>query len=122
RLSQSGMVRYWQRHRGPGWQRRAALNGLGAATTGLVTVIVVLTKFTEGAWIVIIAIPLFVLGFYGVHRHYRYVARRLAAGVDAVKRASGDLTNVFVLTIVELDAAARFAVWYARAIVGQQLR
>jgi amino acid transporter len=121
-LSQTGMVRYWQRHRGPGWRLRAALNGLGAATTGLVTVIVVLTKFAEGAWIVIIAIPLFVLGFYGIHRHYRSVARRLAAGVDAVKRARSSLTNEFVVPIVELNAASRFAVWYARAIAGRQFR
>jgi len=121
-LSQTGMVRYWQRRRVPGWQWRAALNGVGAAATGVVTIIVILTKFAEGAWIVIVAIPIFVLAFYGVHRHYRYVARRLAAGVDAVKRARSDLTNQVVLPVADLDAATRFAVWYARAVAGKEFR
>jgi amino acid transporter len=119
-ISQAGMVRYWQRNRGGGWRARAALNGLGATATGVVTIIVILTKFVEGAWIVIVAIPLFVLTFYAIHRHYRYVARRLAAGVEAVKRARGDLTNHVVLPVAELDAAPRFAVWYARSIAGKK--
>jgi amino acid permease-like protein len=121
-LSQAGMVRYWQRQGDPGWRARAALNGLGAAATGVVTVVVVLTKFTEGAWIVIVAIPIFVLAFYGVHRHYRYTARRLAAGVDAVKRARASLTNEIVLPVTDLTPASRFAVWYARAVAGKAFR
>ena len=76
-LSQAGMVRYWNRKQGPGWKRSAAVNGVGAVSTGVVTVIVVLTKFTQGAWLVIIAIPLLVLMFLGIHRHYRRFARRL---------------------------------------------
>jgi hypothetical protein len=48
-LSQAGMVRCWLRRRETGWHRRAALNALGAATTGVVTVVVILTKFLEGA-------------------------------------------------------------------------
>ena len=121
-LSQVGMVRYWQRHGSSGWRRRALVNGIGATATGVVTVIVVLTKFTQGAWIVILAIPLFVLAFYGFHRHYRNVARRLSAGIDAVKRARGGLTNEVVLPVEELDAATRFGVWYARAVAGKEFR
>src|SRR5579871_33460 len=67
-LSQAGMVRYWQRRHGPGWQRRAAINATGAAATFVVAVVVVITKFTEGAWLVIVAIPLMVGAFYGVRR------------------------------------------------------
>jgi amino acid transporter len=121
-LSQAGMVRYWQRQGDPGWRARAALNGLGAAATGVVTVVVILTKFTEGAWIVIVAIPIFVLAFYGVHRHYRYTARRLAAGVDAVKRARASLTNEIVLPVTDLTPASRSAVWYACAVAGKAFR
>jgi len=58
-LSQSGMVRYWQRVRGRRWPLRAAVNGLGAIATGAVTLVVVYTKFAEGAWLVIVAVPLF---------------------------------------------------------------
>jgi amino acid transporter len=121
-LSQTGMVRYWRRHGGRHWKARVALNGLGATATGLVTVVVILTKFLEGAWIVTVAIPLFVLGFYGVHRHYAYVARRLAAGLDAVRRARATLTNEIILPVTNLDAPTRFAVWYARAVAGKDFR
>jgi amino acid transporter len=121
-LSQAGMVQHWRRHRGPGWRGRAAVNGVGATATGVVTAIVILTKFAEGAWIVIVAIPVFVLAFYGVNRHYRSVARRLRAGIDAVHRARGGLTNEVVLPVEKLDAATRFAVWYARAVAGRDFR
>jgi amino acid transporter len=121
-LSQAGMVRYWRRHRGPRWQARAALNALGATVTGVVSVVVILTKFLEGAWIVMIAIPVFVLLFYSVHRHYKYVSRRLRAGLDAVRRARTDLTNQIVLPVAELNASTRFAVWYARAVAGRSFR
>ena len=60
-LSQAGMVRYWRRTRGPGWRRRAVINGIGAAATGIVTLLVIQTKFTEGAWAVMVAIPVLVL-------------------------------------------------------------
>jgi hypothetical protein len=56
-LSQASMVRYWFRHRRPGWPIRALLNGTGALATGVVAVIIGLTKFTHGAWIVVVLIP-----------------------------------------------------------------
>src|SRR5205814_5988881 len=55
-LSQAGMVRYWLRVKTPGWYGRMLVNGVGAAATGLVTVIVIWTKFAEGAWLVTVAI------------------------------------------------------------------
>ena len=60
-LSQAGMVRYWLRTRDPGWSHRIVVNAVGATATGLVTLIVIWTKFAEGAWLVIVAIPLLVL-------------------------------------------------------------
>src|SRR6266581_6037820 len=78
-LAQAGMVRYWLRTRRPGWRWSAVLNAVGAATTFVVAVIVIVTKFLAGAWMVIIAIPLMILTFYAIRRHYRAVARRLRA-------------------------------------------
>src|SRR2546430_6283475 len=75
-LAQAGMVRYWLRTRRPGWRWSALLNGVGGATTAVVTVIVIATKFLAGAWMVIVAIPVLILMFYAVRRHYRAVARR----------------------------------------------
>ncbi len=117
-LSQLGMVRYWLRRK----ERRSAfVNGLGGVTTGLVTLIVVETKFTEGAWAVIVAIPLFVLAFYGIRRHYRKVARRLRAGTAAVA-AAPPATNTVVLQVEELNDATRQAIWYVRRIAGDGFR
>ena len=69
-LSQSGMVRHHLRHKNSGWRIGAAINAIGAATTGLIAVIVVVSKFTEGAWIPAVLIPFMVLGFRQIGRHY----------------------------------------------------
>ena len=116
-LSQAGMVRYWMRTHDPGWRHRALLNGIGASATGLVTLIVISTKFAEGAWLVIVAIPLFVLGFVGINRHYRRFARRLDAGVGAI-RAAGAPTNRVLLWVESLDTASEGGLWYAKQIAG----
>jgi len=76
-LSQAGMVRHWLKLRGPGWNWKVAVNGLGAATTAVVLVIVTATKFIHGAWIVIVLIPLFVAMFRAIKRHYESVAEQL---------------------------------------------
>src|SRR4029453_17389798 len=60
-LSQAGMVRYWRRTRDRGWRLRSTANAVGAAATGVVTGVVIWTKFAAGAWMVIAAIPLLVL-------------------------------------------------------------
>jgi len=86
-LSQAGMVRYWKRVRGPRWRYRALVNAVGATATGVVASVVIVTKFGEGAWIVIVAIPSLVLVCYGIRRHYRGIARRLQAGAAAVVAA-----------------------------------
>ncbi len=76
-LSQAGMVVHWLRQRGMGWFLKALFNGLGALTTAGTFFIVGASKFLEGAWIVALLIPLLVLGFLSISRHYRQVARSL---------------------------------------------
>ena len=77
-LSQSSMVRRWLVRRDEGWWWRAWLNGLGAATTGLVLLVIAVTKFADGAWVVVMLIPILVMGFMVIHRHYDDVARQLS--------------------------------------------
>jgi hypothetical protein len=79
-LSQSGMVRHWLREQGPGWRSKLAVNGLGAFTTGVVTLVVIGSKFTEGAWIVVVLVTLLVWGFLSIHGHYAEQARELDEG------------------------------------------
>jgi amino acid transporter len=72
-LSQSGMVAHWLRHRGPHWLKSALVNGLGAFVTGITVVVVLVAKFTQGAWITLLFIPLTVMLFTMVRRHYHSV-------------------------------------------------
>jgi hypothetical protein len=108
-------VRYWLRTRDTGWSWRFLINVVGASATGLVTVIVIWTKFAEGAWLVIVAIPLLVLMFLGVNRHYRRFARRLQAQAKAVA-AAGMPTNDVLVWVDAIDVATEGALWYARQI------
>ena len=120
-LSQAGMVRYWHRTRGSRWRYRAFVNGVGAAATGLVTVIVVITKFDAGAWIVLVTMPALVLAFYATRRHYRGVARRLRAGTDAVV-AAPPTRNTTLLLVESIDEAAGDALWFVRTTNGGNYR
>ena len=74
-LSQSGMVVHWWKKRGPNWLKSALVNGLGALVTGITTVVVLVAKFVEGAWITLLFIPLVIVLFAMVRRHYHYVTR-----------------------------------------------
>jgi amino acid transporter len=76
-LSQAGMVVHWWRERGEGWQRHALMNGIGSLSTLLVLVVIVISKFSQGAWSVVIAIPLLVLLLASVRRRYRRVFSQL---------------------------------------------
>jgi amino acid transporter len=114
-LSQAGMVRYWLRTRPDGWRGKVALNAFGATMTALVDLIVIWTKFAEGAWIVTVAIPLLVVGFLRIRRHYARIARRLRAGAEAVA-AAPPASNRTLLVVDELNGATDEALWLARTI------
>ncbi|BCM71147.1 MULTISPECIES: APC family permease [Streptomyces] len=79
-IAQVGMVRHWARERGPGRHGKALLNGCGALLTGIAAVVVTATKFTEGAWLIVLALPLLVLAFESVHRAYARIGERLGLG------------------------------------------
>jgi amino acid transporter len=72
-LSQSGMVMHWRKKRGPHWLKSALVNGFGALVTGITVVVVLVAKFVEGAWITLLFIPLTIVFFIAVRRHYHAV-------------------------------------------------
>jgi len=72
-LSQTGMVMHWRRNRGPGWLKSAFVNGLGAVVTGITVLVVLVAKFAQGAWITLLFIPLAIVLFTVVRRHYHSV-------------------------------------------------
>ncbi len=78
-LSQAGMVVHWKKNKGPHSQKSMVVNGLGALVTGVTVVVVLVAKFTEGAWITIVMIPLLLLLMGAVRRHYHQVALQIAS-------------------------------------------
>src|SRR5271166_5484681 len=79
-LSQFGMVRHWRAERSRGWRSRAVINGFGAVLTALTTIIELVSKFTEGAWLIVLVIPGLVLLFNQVHRTYDRIGAMLELG------------------------------------------
>ncbi len=114
-LSQGGMVRHWWRLRREhkGWQRSLVINGLGAMTTLLVTLVIASTKFLAGAWIVVVLIPLLVVMFLGISHHYRRVERELTTSLPLQQEA---IRHRFIVPIASLNPVARFSLAYARSI------
>lgn len=136
-LAQSGMVAYWWRHRERGWRAALATNLLGAVLSGIVVLIAAVTKFTQGAWIVVLLVPLDVLAFRRVHAHYesaraaltprpdsagpaprvRIAPPRLAR--DASQRLAeaqdepGEVQSFAVVPVAVLDLSALHALAYA---------
>jgi amino acid transporter len=112
-LSQAGMVRKWLRDKGPSWKRNLAVNGIGVTATAVVLVIVAVTQFTLGAWIVIAAMPVIVSFFLAVHRHYERVGQVLRTRNLTADQES---RNTFLFLVRELDTATLDAVSYLRAL------
>jgi len=81
-LSQAGMVVHWWKQRGGGWRAKTLINGFGSLVTAMVTVVLLFSKFSQGAWLVVLAIPMLVSLFLTIQRHYRSVARRLRLASD----------------------------------------
>lgn len=77
-LSQAGMVEHWRRAGGPGSRRALILNAAGAIATGATTLLVAISKFVEGAWLIVVAVPALVLTFRAIHRHYRFIGMQIA--------------------------------------------
>lgn len=96
-LAQSGMVLYWRRERPAGWRRRVAVNGLGAVMTAAATVVFVITKFTSGAWVVVVAVPTFIACFHWVESYYSRLAKRIGLGqIPPAPKAGKTLVLVLV--------------------------
>ena len=114
-LSQSGMVRHWWRLRNEhkGWLRSMLINALGAFTTLLVSLVISSTKFLEGAWIVVVLIPLLVLMFLGIHLHYMKVERERVVNIPVHPK---DIHHRLIVPIAGLDRAAIQSLAYARSI------
>jgi amino acid transporter len=113
-LSQAGMVMHWLRSKEPNAYLSAIVNGIGAFATGLTLIIVIVTKFAEGAWLVLIALPLLFLIMQAIEWHYREVAEEIAISGPVPLREPSPLIAVVPLdhlnTVSARALQAAFAV------------
>lgn len=112
-LSQGGMVRRWLRLKERGWRWRMCVNGVGAGVTGVVLLTLAVTKFMEGAWIVVVVVPLLVLVFAVMHRHYEGVAVELSLeGLESPPK----FQHTVLILIGDVHRGVVRAVQYARTL------
>ena len=114
-LSQGGMLTRWWRRREPGWRAGLAINGLGTLTTAVVALVVGSSNFLQGAWLVILLVPLLMLLLTGINRHYREMDRALA--LDRIPE-TGEVAPkpIVIVPISRLDRPARQAIAFANSI------
>jgi amino acid transporter len=139
-LAQSGMVAHWWHHREHRWQRALAINLVGAVLSGAVAIIAAVTKFAEGAWLVVVLIPLIVLACLRIHRHYESAQRQLVPRADEAlvtpparlsppqsggdgrrpaaeeQDAPSEIEHLVVVPVAALDLAALRALAYAASL------
>jgi amino acid transporter len=114
-LSQTGMVVRWWRRREPGWRFGLPINGFGALTTAVIALIVAVTKFMSGAWLVILMAPLLILLMLAIRAHYRSVDALLALErIPAGKEVAAE--PIVIVPLARLDRSARQAIAFANSI------
>ncbi len=138
-MAQSGMVAHWWHHRDHGWQRALAINLVGAVLSGAVAIIAAVTKFVDGAWVVVVLIPLIVLVCLRIHGHYQRARSQLVpradealvaptAGLSRTRSGDGrrptseeqdapsEIEHMWVVPVAVLDLAALRALAYAASV------
>jgi amino acid transporter len=113
-LSQAGMVRHWHEQRSDGWLGRAIINGVGAVLTTAALAIELVSKFTEGAWLIVIIIPLLVLMFDRIHRNYDRIGALLQLGIQPPPPQR--LTSRVVVPVAQISRLTAEAISTALAI------
>jgi amino acid transporter len=112
-LSQFGMCRHHLSLREPNWERGLAINAVGCVATGIVLIVVVVSKFTAGAWIPAVVIPMIVVVFRAIHSHYERVDKVLEAPEDYKVRRR---THTVVVLVGRVHKGVLEALGYARSL------
>ena len=113
-LSQAGMVMHWKRVGGPGSNKSMLVNGVGALATGLTVIVVLIAKFTEGAWITLLLIPGLITMMRVVKRHYKHVAEEV--NIDARLNIADIAPPLIVITVDRWSRITQKALRFAMAI------
>ncbi len=118
-LSQTGMFIRWRNQKGEHWHLKAAINGFGALVTSIVVVIIAVTKFYQGAWIVVLLIPIIVLAIHTIKKHYLSVKIQLKIEADeyaSIHIEAKEYENKVIVPIESVNKASIRAIRYANTI------
>jgi amino acid transporter len=118
-LSQAGMVRHHQKEQDSGWRWKLAINAIGAVTTGVIAAVVVISKFTQGAWIPAVVIPALVLLFRSISKHYTRLGRALRIDPEIVPEPR---TNTMVVLVGGVHRGTIVGVEFAKSLNPTHLR
>ena len=118
-LSQAGMVMHHRRIKEPGWKRNMVINGVGSFATFIVLLIVAATKFTSGAWLPIVVVPLIIALFTAIHRHYARVSRSLE--VEPAPMRPEHINHTVVVLVGRIHRGVLKALSYAQSLRPQHL-
>ena len=111
-----GMAKYHLTHKEPRWKRRAFINGTAGVLSGIVDIIIAVTKFREGAWVVIVLLPLGVLALLLLHRQYVQEDKQLEEDASLACEVPVLRRHAVIVLIDRLDLATARAVQYARTL------
>jgi len=117
-LSQAGLVVHWRRTRPPHWRRRATINGIGACITAIATIVFLVSKFTEGAWVVVIAIPAFVFLFLRIHAYYERARKELR--IDETPNRPSPKYTIVIVPVNRISRLTEHALCEAESL-GQEV-
>lgn len=106
-IAQVSMVVHWNRERGKGWQLRAFLNGVGATVTGLVVLVITITKFIYGAWVILVFIPIMICIFKAIRAHYNTMSEQLHLPEQCYERGAATFPKGKHLVIVPVSTPTR---------------
>ena len=97
-VAQFGLIKRWKREKGSGWKTKLAINTVGGIVTLLVAVIFAVTKFTSGAWIVLIVIPLIIFFSLAIHHHYQAVANELKIDLKSERPETSRVITIVLVS------------------------
>jgi Amino acid permease len=121
-LSQAGMAKHHLREKEPHWRSGFVINGVGAVMTLVVDIVIAITKFTHGAWVIVLLVPLMVVFLVRLARQYETEAEQLEDNVQDAVAAPLLRRHVVLVFVDRLDLAAARAIQYARTLMPDELR
>jgi amino acid transporter len=121
-LSQAGMAKHHLREREPHWRKGLFVNGMGAVLSFVVDIVIAITKFTHGAWVIVLLVPIMVFFLARLNRQYEEEDRALESDVPAAATAPVLRRHVVLVFVDRLDLAAARAIQYARTLHPTDMR